>query len=107
MAKPKPYKYKGILAKPIGSNHWLIAALAKTAERREEAGQIETRKIAERVEALCDDFSIPRNDPNVWQRLALALADVTGMAFLAVVALAGFGVFFGLLAAAFAPLGAG
>jgi hypothetical protein len=76
----KAYKYKGVLATPIGSGHWLGAALANYGGRSdaaalEEASRIDLQKVTERVEALCDNFGIPRDAPNVWTLLAMALAE--------------------------------
>ena len=75
----KPYKYKGVLATPIGNSHWLVPIFATRIGRGdpayvEEAEKTQRRKIGERIEALCDEFDIPRDDPNMWQRLAMALA---------------------------------
>jgi len=77
-AMAKAYKYKGILAKPIGSGLWLKAALSKGDARDaavEEAARSDLSKVTERVEALCDNFGIPRYAPNVWALLAMALAE--------------------------------
>ena len=76
----KAYKYKGVLATPIGSGHWLAAALANhsghsDAEAVEKASQIDLQKVTERVEALCDTFGISRDAPNIWALLAMGLAE--------------------------------
>lgn len=76
----KAYKYKGVLAQPIGSNHWLVAALSERGPRgdpnaRQWAMDIERKKLTERLLALCDDLGISRNDPDPWPKLALALAE--------------------------------
>ena len=74
----KPYKYKGVLAKPIGNTHWLLAALRKASENPAamEAVVIEDRRlVTERLMALLLDCQIPMDAADPWFSLLLKLAE--------------------------------
>jgi len=74
----KAYSYKGILAKPMGNAHWMVAALSakKNAAAWEEAADEERRLLTERLDALFRDFGmVPEHKCVPFFQLLLKLAE--------------------------------
>ena len=81
----KVHKYTGILAKPMGDTHWLIAVMRSRpnggtesparAKAVAEAHAEDNRLLTERLTALMQECGISLQNEDPWFRLALKLAE--------------------------------
>lgn len=69
--------YSGELAKPFDELNLGFGAISSPASIDRVRKQLEQRECEKfhKLHKLCDHFSIDRNDPQLWYRLSLALAE--------------------------------